>query len=784
MRARAFVPKGWQLAIVLIGLVGISGTAASKEATKLTAIEFESGRSGFLVHLVADGSVSGETVFALKEPVRLVLDLPALRSELRSNEIAVDDSFVGRIRVGVHPEKLRIVIDSGADTTVFRIYKTASSYDGMFVLVGRDRGLELILESRLRDQPSVSKVTKPEPARAVPVVAAASLVDIEASSGAAESGEALVRAVPDQGSGLTENESPEKRRRPGFQRPGSVIAGAGEGDFARPGGRARAEGTDTGLKRERRGVVGADLERPDYALVGVPDRWRIVEGIGVNEKWWDPYHQNTLKGDRPILGTDDWFLEISAISDTLVEPRKIPVPAGAGVTQRPILDAFGQGGQLVFNQNWIVSAAIFKGDTTFRPPDWEFRFTGVANINYVKSNEFGLINANPLNGDDRFDYQLSIIDAFVDKHLWNKSDRYDFDSIRVGIQPFISDFRGFLFDDANLGVRFFGNAFNNRIQYNLAYFRRIEKDINSGLPEILDLRDDDVFLVNAYYEDFPVLGFTLQGSVVYNRNRENTVEIDVNGFRQRPAPIGSAISKEYDVVYLGLSGDGHIDRLNLTFSMYYATGKEMPGTLMAFPTDSTISAWFTASEFSMDFDWYRIKAFGMFGSGDDDPNDSRSTAFDAIFDNPNFAGSETSYWARQSVPLIFGGGVGLSGRNSFLNSLRTSKEKGQSNFVNPGIGLVGLGADFDVLPELRVLMNASWLTFIDTEPLELLRQQADIDKPIGFDLSAGIIYRPLFIENLVLQASAALLLPGDGFRDLYPDDEVYYSTVFNIILTY
>jgi hypothetical protein len=44
-------------------------------------------------------------------------------------------------------------------------------------------------------------------------------------------------------------------------------------------------------------------------------------------------------------------------------------------------------------------------------------------------------------------------EAFLDYHIRNVSDRYDFDSVRVGIQPFSTDFRGFLFQDNQLGVR-------------------------------------------------------------------------------------------------------------------------------------------------------------------------------------------------------------------------------------------------------------------------------------------------------------------------------------------
>ena len=93
---------------------------------------------------------------------------------------------------------------------------------------------------------------------------------------------------------------------------------------------------------------------------------------------------------------------------------------------------------------------------------------------------------------------------FVDKHLRNVSDRYDFDSVRVGIQPFSSDFRGFLFQDSQFGVRLFGNRDNNRFQYNLAWFQRLEKDTNSGLNDVTqDLRDDHIFAANVYWQDFP-----------------------------------------------------------------------------------------------------------------------------------------------------------------------------------------------------------------------------------------------------------------------------------------
>ncbi|MFN9968721.1 MAG: hypothetical protein ACK58T_02375, partial [Phycisphaerae bacterium] len=138
----------------------------------------------------------------------------------------------------------------------------------------------------------------------------------------------------------------------------------------------------------------------------------------------------------------------------------------------------------------------------------------------------------PALGTRRTDGFTGMQEAFVDYHLRNVSDRYDFDSIRVGIQPFSTDFRGFLFPDNQLGVRLFGNRFNNRVQYNLAYFRRIEKDTNSGLNDIATpLREDDIAIANLFVQDFPVLGHTSQVTYVANRNREGDEQYyDNNGF--------------------------------------------------------------------------------------------------------------------------------------------------------------------------------------------------------------------------------------------------------------
>ncbi|KEY97083.1 hypothetical protein AI27_21370, partial [Sphingomonas sp. BHC-A] len=533
--------------------------------------------------------------------------------------------------------------------------------------------------------------------------------------------------------------------------------------------------------------------------VPIPDRWRLIESLGVvKERWFDPYHQNTLKGDRPIdrekakwlpIRGDDWFFVANAVSDTVLEPRTFPIPVGVQTTERPgSLDVFGKDASVVFSQTFIGGVALIKGATAFKPPEIEYRLTLALNVNHVNVPERRVLFVQPSRPSHRTDHFLGVQEAFVDYHLANTSDRYDFRSVRVGIQPFQSDFRGFLFNDQQLGIRLFGNRDNNRFQFNLAAFWRLEKDTNSGLNSVVQSpRRDWIFLANLYRQDFLLPGLTSQITAVFNMNREKRdIEIDDNGFPVRPALLGDLRGREYDVVYLGYNADGRIGRLNLTGSIYGALGEDRDSFFTSRPAQ--IRAFFAAAEASVDKDWMRFRLSGLYASGDGDPYDNRENGFDAIFENPVFAGADTSYWIRQSIPFAGGGRViAINGRNGILNSLRSSKEQGQSNFNNPGTMLLGAGADFDLMPELRVSANANHLWFQNTATLQALRNEGSIPKAIGWDLSTAAIWRPHATQNIVFRLSGATLLPGAGFRDLFTNSERnrnYYSVLANLILSY
>ncbi len=549
----------------------------------------------------------------------------------------------------------------------------------------------------------------------------------------------------------------------------------------------------------------------------LPDRWRLLTSLCPERKKGqpvsygvfgglyevcqpitDPYHQNWLKGDLPIpdkykpgfLKEKDWFFVLNAISDTVIEPRSFPTPVGVQTTDRPdSLDVFGRSNSLVLAQTFITGFALIKGETAYKPPSVEYRLTLAAQVNHVDVPERRVLLVEPSARSRRTDHFVGVQEAFVDYHL-GKYDtaRYDFISVRAGIQPMQADFRGFLFQDNQLGVRLFGSRDNNRIQFNLGAFWRLEKDTNSGLNSIVDTpRDDWVFFANIYRQDFPVVGLTSQLSLTYNMNRERgSFKTDDNGFPVRPALLGDLRSRAYDVAYLGYAVDGRIGRINLTGQLYGAFGEDRNSFFTSRKAD--IRAFFGAAEASYDVDFWRFRASALYASGDGDPYNNTEAGFDAIFENPIFAGADTSYWIRQVIPFAGGGrAVGINGRNGILNSLRSSKEQGQSNFNNPGTVLLGVGADADLTPEIRLSGNINHLWFAKTDTLQALRNEGSIPADIGWDLSLAGIWRPKANQNLVFRLSAAVFDPGSGFRDLFTQtggDGRYYSVLLNAIVAF
>jgi hypothetical protein len=348
--------------------------------------------------------------------------------------------------------------------------------------------------------------------------------------------------------------------------------------------------------------------------VPVPDRWRIGfvpwkrYTSGVTEqpyetpepRLWHPYQQSLLKGDVPIIG-QDIFLNLTASAETVTEFKRVPTASGVSAAVPGEYEFYGQGDAISIQNNLAFTINLFQGETVFRPVDWAIKIEPVFNVNYLKVQEAGIVSPDPrgslggnnspppfnggvqnpddigglLNGQvgpadsframkhtERTKTFFALQQAFVEIHLADLTDNFDFVSLRAGNQPFNADFRGFLFNDVNLGARLFGNYANNLYQYNLAVFDMREKDTDSEL-NTFNNRDQEVVIANLYRQDFIWPGYTAELSFLANFDHGGT-HYDDNGNLVRPEPLGTVRPHDVKAYYLGWGGDGHIGPLNIS----------------------------------------------------------------------------------------------------------------------------------------------------------------------------------------------------------------------------
>lgn len=583
---------------------------------------------------------------------------------------------------------------------------------------------------------------------------------------------------------------------------------AEEGHPAGSAGKSRVEVEDA--DDDGRGVP-----KPDRWRYGFPEDTRHEHGRGR-----DPYHQNVLKGDYPIKG-NSLFLTMTLSSDTVTVGRRVPSPSNFSAARPGSRDFFGRGEQFFNTTQWRASFSLFKGDTVFTPVDWEIKVTPTFNINYLHTEELGIVNIDVREGRTRFDGRgFSLQEAYFEKKLSDNprlfpfigrkgdgrsSPAYDFSSVRAGIQRFTSDFRGFIFSDEEPGVRLFGTMGRNQYQYNVAWFYMLEKDTNSGLNTFKS-RHQNVYIANLIKQDFLFKGWNAAVSVHYNNDRAGqndnefggNFKFNENGFLVRPAAIGDATPHSLNVAYLGTSSDGHIGRINVSHAFYWALGHDSHDPIAGRPVH--VNAQMAGLELSVDRDWIRPKATFFWSSGDKFPRDSVARGFDSIFDNVNFAGGgggflvnptntqqdrvlinplpppAISFWNRESIRLT-STNVALQQPGSLVPSLRSSKEQGQASYVNPGIYIYSAGADAKLTPKLLGTINFSYLRFHRTEPLQLALFQNTIRNEIGFDYSFGAQYRPYLNEQFIVLGAFSVLVPGQGLKDIYTSPTIYSGFV-------
>jgi hypothetical protein len=519
------------------------------------------------------------------------------------------------------------------------------------------------------------------------------------------------------------------------------------------------------------------------------NRWAIDPPMRREGRWYDPYHPNPLKGDLPSAGGSR-FYSFSAEDEMTGFQRQT---TGSWAPGNQGTDLFQRGNQWAVRENLLLTFEVASRSTAFRPAAWRVSVTPAFNFNFLQTQRPGIPFEDESKGTERKKIFGTVQSFFTDIRLGDTpevfpflrsgtgagggSPYFDSTSVRLGIQPFVSDFRGFIFNDTNLGVRLSGNSSANRYQFNLAGFGMLEKDVDSDL-NTWKSRGQSVLIGNLYRQDTFRPGYTAQFSFHYNHDRGG-IYTDENGFLDRAAPA------QLDALYLGWAGDGHLGRMNLTHAFYQALGRD--GHNQIADRAITINAQLAAAEVSVTQDWIRFKAGFMYASGDKNPYDGTGRGFDAIMDMPEFAGGRFSFWDAQLLRLVRTE-YNLDSQNSLLPSLRSNKFAGVSNFVNPGLFLYNAGLEADIKPKVKFVANWNYLTFDHTEPISAVLGVGPISTKIGLDNGFGFRFRPLMSDNIQIDTGYSFLLAGEGIRQIYGGTDqagaVLHSVFLRIKLVY
>jgi type IV pilus assembly protein PilQ len=83
-----------------------------KEATMLLSVDTSLEGDNTLIKIVADGAIGNYNSFGLDDPTRFVMDIWGVGSTISQNNISIGGPYIERVRIGKHPDKVRVVFDS------------------------------------------------------------------------------------------------------------------------------------------------------------------------------------------------------------------------------------------------------------------------------------------------------------------------------------------------------------------------------------------------------------------------------------------------------------------------------------------------------------------------------------------------------------------------------------------------------------------------------------------------------------------------------------------------
>lgn len=113
-------------------------------AKTLKKVEAQGSSDGTVLHFRGDGKISEFTSFALSNPTRLVIDLAGIKNQAGA-KVSVNSAHVAAVRLGAHPDKVRVVIDAGSAVAPFEGRWIVPTNDGLLVTLGAGADVDAAL---------------------------------------------------------------------------------------------------------------------------------------------------------------------------------------------------------------------------------------------------------------------------------------------------------------------------------------------------------------------------------------------------------------------------------------------------------------------------------------------------------------------------------------------------------------------------------------------------------------------------------------------------------------
>jgi len=469
-------------------------------------------------------------------------------------------------------------------------------------------------------------------------------------------------------------------------------------------------------------------------LSGDVDRFSMYDIFGNRDprfSRWNPYQQNPLKADLPVFGNSG-FLEIFArLNSNSKSFRSI----GNNVSS-----------DNVEKNNIFLGFEIKKDEDFFHPSPFKFRVLG----------NFQALNPGALNGGTS--QKGTLQEAVVTARLFEIGGNFNLSFFEGGVRPFKSDLNGLIFNDTLEEGRIFGELKKNLWRYSVTVGHTLPKDPSSKLVSFNRDLPNTNQIVGAIVvqRDDLIPGWNAEFS--YHANRDT-----------RAADLSTN--------YAGVAFFGHVGRFLFQPAAYYAFGTDDQNALTGSREDVKAYLGLLDVRYPMDFVAWRVGV--LYTSGDKNPLDGKAEGFDSISDSINVFGGPGSIFVGDQIKLASGGVV--VNANSAIPNLRGAG--GRSNFVNPGVFVQNVGADFVLTPKVTATANVNHVSFVDMSSVEFATGMTGLPKDAGLEANVGFRWRPFLNENFVVEGAGAYLKPGNALKDLIGKDSAY-SAFLNLLVVY